>query len=684
MALERIVSNKHFSGNYTDQEILNLFSQDENIKYGEVIIFNDKTNPSIYFLDENGELASIQKVSVDDGSDLDDLMDSIRYVAEDLEKLETTVIENKEELLDKIAGLSLRLEILEENGSNIPPDVMEKIDKNASDIVLLQQTDTDHENRMISIENKIFILEDEIDENEVVHSAGLNVLNDSIKKLDKRISTIEEGGLDIDFGEVEERITNVEESVNILSGKTDDIEVRLKSVEEGNVDIDLTPIENKLVELETNLTETNDEVTNLSDNINLIDNRLTKIEESGIESINTKINDLENKDDEIISSISDLKNNNINPLERKVSTLETTAISHSQRIAELEKIDLEPIEKDIISLKDEDIKINETLVDLTNETSNLRGILSDLSEEVEENELVHSAGLSTLNHEIKGIETRVKYIEDNGGGNGNAGAEIVEINEKIDTISGHTVSLNERVNAIEEGQVEVDLTEVNDKIDTISGQTIILTTQYAQLLEIDANFEERIDVLEEKPEVDLTPIENKLIELEAFDDNINKELNNVKNATNNALTKANESIKTIEITDNELINVDVNIKDRKATLSPSIKTVNISEANDLNDGLAKVMDIKSEIERVVNEINAYNVNGKIISKNPVLSGEDLNVGENYLINKPSDSQNIINTDTLGLAISKLEKKLDIAIEIFTATLNDLNNRINELEDLNNN
>ena len=162
------------------------------------------------------------------------------------------------------------------------------------------------------------------------------------------------------------------------------------------------------------------------------------------------------------------------------------------------------------------------------------------------------------------------------------------------------------------------------------------------------------------------------------------ELNNVINATNNALTKANESIKTIEITDNELINVDVNIKDRKATLSPSIKTVNISEANDLNDGLAKVMDIKSEIERVVNEINAYNVNGKIISENPELSGEDLNIGENYLINKPSDSQNIINTDTLGLAISKLEKKLDIAIEIFTATLNDLNNRINELEDLNNN
>jgi hypothetical protein len=110
-----------------------------------------------------------------------------------------------------------------------------------------------------------------------------------------------------------------------------------------------------------------------------------------------------------------------------------------------------------------------------------------------------------------------------------------------------------------------------------------------------------------------------------------------------------------------------------------VKVVNIVDASEVNDGIAMVMDIKSEIERVAKNIGNYRVNGKVISENPVLNGEDINLTEKYLESKPDDSQNVMSNDTIEVAIAKLEKKLDIVIQVFTASLNELNNRLNELE-----
>ena len=75
MALERLVSNKYFKGEYTQEEIRALFSQDTEIAMGEIIIYNDSLNPTIYFLDELGNLQYIQKIPYEEGGITDEFFD---------------------------------------------------------------------------------------------------------------------------------------------------------------------------------------------------------------------------------------------------------------------------------------------------------------------------------------------------------------------------------------------------------------------------------------------------------------------------------------------------------------------------------------------------------------------------------------------------------------------------------
>ena len=178
MALKRIVSNKHFSGNYTNDEILNLFSNDENIKYGEIIIFNDKANPTLYFLDDNGELVSIQRIYTDNNGDIDNIIGLIRELSDDIHDLTITVTNNKDEADFRLNILDARVELLEENGGNgVSEEILNQINKNTDNIENLSL-------KLIKVDKSVDELREEVNENELVHSAGLNALKSNIKTIE--------------------------------------------------------------------------------------------------------------------------------------------------------------------------------------------------------------------------------------------------------------------------------------------------------------------------------------------------------------------------------------------------------------------------------------------------------------------------------------------------------------------
>lgn len=669
MALERIVSNKHFSGTYTDDEILNLFSKEDDIKYGEVIIFNDKVNPSLYFLDDEGNLASIQKLSVDGDGVIDELIEDIRYIGDEVEKLETTIIENKEDLENKLAGLSLRIEILEENGG-IPEEIMDIINKNVSDITDLKSKDEELNYYLISLENKLFNLSDEVEENELVHSAAVNILNNTIKKLEKRITSIEEGNLDIDLSEIEGKINVIETSVGDLTKQTNELEVRVKSIEDGNLDINLTEIENSIK-------ENTDNINSLTENVNDINERLTNIEETGVETINTKIDALEKKDIEILNSIQTLKNEDIKTINTKVSKLENADKSFDERITILENvepIDLTPIYDEIDLLKNEDDKLTENLTKISGETSNLKAILSDLKEEVSENELVHSVGLNVLNNEINTLRDAIEKIE-----GGEIAVDLTEIERRLTVNETDIDNLEGRVKSIEDGNLDIDLTEIETRITNVETSA---TTNYQLILDIndgievlsgnDADFEERITTLENVEPIDLSGIENNIKVIE-------QTLKTVKDTANDASSKANESIREIKVNGDDFIDLSVNKNGRTSEITLTTNIVNYKDATEELNGLASTLDIKNEVNEIKSFIDNYTINGKIISENPEINTNDLILGDDYLNIKPENSQNVLPNDGLTLALAKIEKKMDVALEIFTAALNDLNNRIKELE-----
>lgn len=702
MALERIVSNKHFSGNYTDEEILNLFSNDEDVKYGEVIIFNDRVNPTIYFLDEDGKLVSIQKIGIEDGSDLDTLMDEVRELAEEVRGLETTVISNKDELDNELAGLTLRLEILEENGSQgVSPETLELIEKNAADIENLRQN-------VESNNAKIFSLEAEVEENELVHSAGINILNDLINQLENRIALIEEGKIDVDLTEVNEKITNLEEGITTINSDIESINIniseinsnigglseKIASIEENVGNIDLSSIEESLATVSDDVNINKESINTINESLGNINERLNTIEETGIESINDKIELLEKKDIEILNSIQTLKNTDISNINKDISSLEKKDNEIEDRLTNLEGVDtdiksrLKSLEDYTIVLNNKDNELTEQVISLQDETSIIKAKIDDLREEVNENELVHSAGLITLNQGLNDLKEAIKNIE-----GGDIVVDLTEVENRLDLVEGDVSDLKSRVKDIEDGEVDVDFTEIEDKISeiegvvntnssniitinneigTLQGSITDIEDEILNLMDVDNDLDERITVLEQVEPVDLTEIEGNISTLQTT-------VSTVSKVANNALNSANDSIKTINIDGDDYINISSVKNGNTSNIKVETKTVLIKDVTDTINGLATTLDIKDEINRIKSAIDGYSINGKYISTNPELNGNEINVSDEYLELKPEDSQNVLPMDSLSVALAKIEKKMDIALEIFTAALNELNDRIKNIE-----
>lgn len=153
----------------------------------------------------------------------------------------------------------------------------------------------------------------------------------------------------------------------------------------------------------------------------------------------------------------------------------------------------------------------------------------------------------------------------------------------------------------------------------------------------------------------------------------NQEIANLKSADDNNKAALESQIKTL----NNTLNTTT------SQISSTIGTVDEGKTivDLINDTNSLVSANKQNIDDNKKTIDAYTVNNKTISTNPVLSSDDLLVGEEYSV-LTQKAENVFPGDVITTAISKIEVMLANTTLALTAAINDLENRIGKPSEYN--
>lgn len=175
-------------------------------------------------------------------------------------------------------------------------------------------------------------------------------------------------------------------------------------------------------------------------------------------------------------------------------------------------------------------------------------------------------------------------------------------------------------------------------------------------------------------------------------------VNDVQGATEANAQAIEDTKKTISDVESTLTEEIESLKLADSSLNTAIKSVDtkLSSTIDSIGTLAEGTTVVGMIDDVqgATEANAqaiidnktiideYTVNSKKISENPVLNTDDILVADTYsTLTKPAD--NVYPGDIITTAISKIEIMLANTTLALTAAINDLEHRLQALEDLNN-
>ena len=226
--------------------------------------------------------------------------------------------------------------------------------------------------------------------------------------------------------------------------------------------------------------------------------------------------------------------------------------------------------------------------------------------------------------------------------------DIDEINETVKTLDGTVTGITETVNGVTENlsAVSASIGEVPEgstlvgMVDDVQGAT----ETYAQAIE--------------DTKTTISNVESTLTEeietLKRVDSQNKEDLNTAITSVGTRLNSTIESIGTVA---------------EGATV--------VGMINDVQGATETNAQAIADNKTVIDE---YTVNGKKISENPVLNTDDILVADNYsTLAKPAD--NVYPGDIITTAISKLEIMLANTTLALTAAINDLENRLQTLEDL---
>ena len=246
--------------------------------------------------------------------------------------------------------------------------------------------------------------------------------------------------------------------------------------------------------------------------------------------------------------------------------------------------------------------------------------------------------VEALTKDIEGINETVKTLD----------GTVTGITETVEGINGTIETITETVNGVTE-----NLSTVSASIGEVpEGSTIV-----GMVNDVQGAIEENAQAIEDA-KTTISNVESALTEeietLKRVDSQNKEDLNTAITSVGTRLNSTIESIGTVA---------------EGTTVVGMITDVQgATEAN-----AQAIADNKTVIDE-------YTVNGKKISENPVLNTDNILVADNYsTLDKPAD--NVYPGDIITTAISKIEIMLANTTLALTAAINDLENRLQTLEDL---
>ena len=219
---------------------------------------------------------------------------------------------------------------------------------------------------------------------------------------------------------------------------------------------------------------------------------------------------------------------------------------------------------------------------------------------------------------------------------------------------------------------------------------ILMKVGSGDIEELVATFNQEIETLKNADTTNKTELEGQITTL-------SNTLNTTTSQISSTIGAIDEGKTIVDLIDetNSLVSANKTELDGKiATLSTTLNTTTnqISSTIGTVDEGRTVVDLIDETNSLINETNslvsankqniddnkstidAYTVNNKTISTNPVLSSDDLLVGEEYSVLNQK-AENVFPGDVITTAISKIEVMLANTTLALTAAINDLETRI---------
>lgn len=238
--------------------------------------------------------------------------------------------------------------------------------------------------------------------------------------------------------------------------------------------------------------------------------------------------------------------------------------------------------------------------------------------------------------------------------------DVNDINETVKTLEGTVTGITETVEGFSEtiDTITENVNDVTENLSTVSasiGEVPEGSTLVGMINDVQSATETNTQAIEETKNT-ISGVEATLTEeiesLKRVDTNLNTTIKSVDN-------KLNSTIESI------------------GTVAEGSTVVGM-----INDVQGKTETNEQAIEETKATIDEYTVNSKKISENPVLNTDDILVADTYsTLNKPAD--NVNPGDIITAAISKIEIMLANTTLALTAAINDLERRLQTLEDFHN-
>lgn len=308
------------------------------------------------------------------------------------------------------------------------------------------------------------------------------------------------------------------------------------------------------------------------------------------------------------------------------------------------------------------------------------------SDTVNEDKFALKSEISDVDTSITNIETSVTVIQ---GDINNINTAITEIQGDITNIEGNVASNTEAINKINQelGFVDGEFTPQNTIIATANNMTEAIEILAGRIENV------KVDIFRVVTTLPTQDIEEDVVYLVPATTTGEQNTYIEYTYVNNAWEKLGEVSSTVDLSDyytkdeansifaqsSAVTNLSTSVSELETVVSGLSTTLTGTLQNDISQLKSDTATLESDItaltsqhESDIAEIKAYTVNSKAINTNPVLNGADIQLTGWDESTGTNEQLFLTETDTVNVALGKIQKMIGDNEEITSKALNVLN------------